>query len=258
MFHSFNEETDAPKRSYKPRRKKRLKGLPNKVVVLKNIDKDVGNWVENWDTPKKRSPGCIIHPFRLLALGNVSRGKTNSLKNIFLKHQSSAKKFQHLYVITCSLDSQEWLDCEPDAILDRIPPLDLFDGAEKTMVVLDDYEFKSSDKEQSKRLATLCRFVSSHRNVSVMISYQSFFDCPPIARKCANCFLLYKPNSRQEIETIANRVGLDKGLLRSLFKHECNGNFDSVFVDLTVNTPYPLRKNIYEPLELVGSDSDSG
>jgi hypothetical protein len=67
MFHSFNEETDAPKRSYKPRRKKRLKGLPNKVVVLKNIDKDVGNWVENWDTPKKRSPGCIIHPFRLLS-----------------------------------------------------------------------------------------------------------------------------------------------------------------------------------------------
>jgi hypothetical protein len=61
MFHSFNEDNEAPKRTYKPRRKKRLKGLPNKVVVLKSIDKDVGNWVESWDKPKKRSAGCIIH-----------------------------------------------------------------------------------------------------------------------------------------------------------------------------------------------------
>jgi hypothetical protein len=228
-----------------------VKGLPNKIVVLKNIDKDVGGWVESWDYPKHRSPGCIPHPFRCLALGNVSRGKTNSLKNIFLKHQSSAKKFKHLFVITCSLESQEWADCEPDAILDEIPDLDIFDGAEKTCVILDDYEFAASNKEQSKRLATLCRFISSHRNVSIMISYQSFFDTPPIARKCANTFLLYKPNSRQEVETIANRVGLDKGLLRSLFKNECKGNFDSVFVDLTVNTPYPLRKNIYQPLDIV-------
>ena len=173
MFHpdpTEEEQKAHETRHYKPRRKKRLKGLPNKVVVLKNIDKDVGNWVESWDYPKTRSPGCIIHPFRILALGNVSRGKTNSLKNIFLKHQSSAKKFKHLYVITCSLDSQEWADCEPDMILDEIPPLDMFDGAEKTMVVLDDYEFAASNKEQSKRLATLCRFISSHRNVSVMVT----------------------------------------------------------------------------------------
>ena len=78
----------------KKKKKKRIPKLPNKVVVIKNAEKDKGNWMESWSKPAHRSPGHIIHPFRLLALGGVGRGKTNSCKNIFLRHQSSAKKFK--------------------------------------------------------------------------------------------------------------------------------------------------------------------
>ena len=62
--------------------------------------------------------------------------------------------------------------------------------------------------------------------------------------------MIYKPNSRQETTTIENHCGLEKGTLTNLFKNECKGVYDHVFIDLTIGTPYPLRKNIYEALEL--------
>lgn len=240
----------------KKKKKKRIPKLPNKVVVIKNIEKDKGNWMESWSKPKHRSPGHIIHPFRLLALGGVGRGKTNSCKNIFLRHQSSAKKFKQLYIITCSEDSREWDDCEPNAVLTDIPDLEMFDGAEKTCVILDDFETMKMSKEQLRKLSTLMRFISSHRNVSCILSYQSFFDTPGICRKVANCFMIYKPNSRQETQCIANRVGIDGDKMKYLFKHEITGTYDHLFVDKTIATPYPLRKNIYEIIEEVDSSDE--
>jgi len=159
-------------------------------------------------------------------------------------------------VITCDLDSREWLDCDPNAVLTDIPDLAMFDGVEKTCVILDDFETMKMSKEQLRKLSTLMRFISSHRNVSCILSYQSFFDTPPICRKVANCFMLYKPNSRQELQCVANRVGVDAKRMKSLFKHDLTGTYDHLFVDKTIGTPYPMRKNIYEIIEEVDSDED--
>jgi hypothetical protein len=66
--------------------------------------------------------------------------------------------------------------------------------------------------------------------------------------------MIYKTGGRQEQDTIANRVGIDQKKMRSLFKTHITGQYDHLFVDKTVGTPYPLRKNIYEVLD---ADSDS-
>ena len=244
---------DNEEKKERKKKKPKIPGLPDKIVVIKNAEKDKGNWVEKWDTG--RSPGLLPHPFRLLALGGVGRGKTNCMKNIFLKHQASTKKFQKLIIITCSEESTEWDDCEYDELMTEIPDLDMFDGEEKTCVILDDFETIKISKEQLRKLSTLMRFISSHRNVSVMLGYQSYFDCPSICRKVANCFMIYKQTSRQEMDTIANRVNLTSENMRYLFKHVITGTYDHLFVDKTIATPYPLRRNIDEAIEM-DSDSD--
>ena len=249
----YNEHEEPKKKRKK--KKEKIRPLPNKVVVIKNAEKDSG-WMENWDYPKKRSPGHLIHPFKLLALGGTGRGKTNCIKNIFLRHQSSQRKFKKLYIITCSEESREWDDCDPTDVFVDIPDLELFDGNDKTCVILDDFETLKLTPDQYRKLATLMRFVCTHRNVSCMLSYQSFFDCIPICRKVANCLMIYKTTGRQELDSIANRVGMDTKKLRYLFKHHITGNYDHLFVDKTVGTPYPLRKNIYEVIKEVDSDSD--
>ena len=236
------------------RRKKRIPKLPNEIVVIKNKDKDSG-WQETWDYPAKRSPGCIPHSFRLLCLGGTNRGKTNAMKQLFLQHQSSARKFQKLYIITCDARSVEWLDCDPDEVFDEMPDPDMFDTGEKTMVIIDDFEFSKCSAINMRRLTTLFRYISSHKSVSLMCSYQSFFDCPSICRKIANLFILYKPTSKVELTSIANRVGLDEDDLKAMFKQFCTEHYDFIMIDRTKNTPYPIRKNIYEAIQY-NSDSE--
>lgn len=229
--------------------------MPKKLIVIKNVDKDKGNWVEQWKD--KNKIGRFPHPFRLLALGGVGRGKTNTLKNVFLEHQRGKnRKFKRLYVLTCDIDSKEWVDCEPDGIFDYLPDIDLFNPKEKTMLIIDDFEWEKQKKEELKKLSTIMRYISSHKNVSVMLSYQSFFDCPSIARKCANVFVIYKPNSKQELTTIANRVGLNGDYLKHLFRTTARGRYDSITIDHTIDSPARIRKNIFEVLKSQ-SDSDS-
>ena len=241
----------------KPRKQKRkpIPKLPEKVVVIRNADKDTG-WMENWDYPKNRSPGHIPHSFRLLALGGVGRGKSNMMKQLFLKHQSSGRKFKKLYIVTCDLSSHEWDDCEPTQIFDRMPDIELFDSGDKTMILIDDYEFQSCGKQEMQRLTTLFRMISSHKNVSVMASYQSFFHTPSICRKTANVFMIYKPTSKNELQTISNRVGVTYEDLKYLFKHHANDYYDHIMIDMTKKSPYFIRKNIYTVLQLQESDSD--
>jgi hypothetical protein len=243
------------KRSQKIKKpKKAPKALPNELIVIKNQMKDKGDWVEKWT--KDRSIGLLIHPMRLLALGGVGRGKTNTMKNIFLKHQTTKKPFKKLYIITCSSDNKEWNDCEPSDIFTSIPPMELFteNTKDKTMVIIDDFEMKKMNSETERLLTTLFRYVSSHCNVSLMCGYQSFFDASSLCRKCSNVFLVYKPNSRRECTDIENRVGLEKNVLKDLFRTVATEPYDSIMIDLTVGTPAKLRKNIYQKITY---DSDS-
>ena len=155
------------------------------------------------------------------------------------------------------MDSREWLDLEPTGIMDELPDLSLFDPSEKTCLIIDDFEFEKANKVTARKLSTLFRFVSSHRNLSIMCGYQSWFDCPNIARKCANCYLIYKPNGHLELSNIANRCGMNPDDMHYIFKHICNGIYDSLMVDKTIGTSAPLRKNVFQKIEMdENSDED--
>lgn len=227
--------------------------LPNKIVYIENADKDTG-WMETWD--EGRNIACIPHAFRALFLAGVSRGKSMQMKNLFLQHQISKKPFKKLYILCPdALDSKEWCDCDPTDIFDYVPDLSLFNGDDKTCIIIDDFEFKRMKKDDEQKLTTLFRFISSHKNCSLMASYQSFIDCPILLRKVANVFVIYKPTSKNEMQIIANRVGVEYEILKKCFKIHANGYHDSIMVDMTKNTPAKLRKNIFEVIEY-HSDSD--
>ena len=131
----------------------------------------------------------------------------------------------------------------------------LGDEKEKTCVVIDDYEFSKCGPEQLRNLTKLFRAISSHKSCSLMASYQSFFHTPQICRKTANVWILYKPKSKQELQCIANRVGMSYDTLNGLFKDHCTKHHDMIMLDDTKDSPYPVRRNIYDIID-VDSDSD--
>jgi len=219
------------------------------LPVLENSDK-LRIKKEKWGDPG-RTLACIPHPSRVLALGGVGRGKTNTLKLMFLEHQKTSNPFKELIVVSPST-SNEWDDAQPTMVIGDLPPPEIFNADKKTLLVIDDWEAEGINRIQKKLLSTLFRYVSSHCNVSIYLSFQTFMDCPTIARKCATTFVLWDCPSRLERSMICNRVGLPKGTLDYMFKEIANEPYDSITIDRTVGTPAFLRKNLYEKIDEEG------
>ena len=141
---------------------------------------------------------------------------------------------------------------------DEIPPLDFWDcdgKHKKRALIIDDLELTSAHKQRKKDLAIAFRYASTHKGLTIYFAHQSFFDVPTLVKKMSNVFILWKPTARNELTMIENRVGLQKGELKRLFRNECKNHRDSVCIDMNEGSPAFLRKNIWEKLE---REEDSG
>ena len=233
--------------------------LPQSVIAFECSDKKIR---ETWTPKRSRDLGNVPSPFRALLIGPPGGGKTAVSKNLLI-HQR--RRFDELYVIhedyrEDGTGSTEYDDTDPTAMLGDVPPLEYWneitagddpDGHPvKRLVILDDLELTSANRERLKNLALLFRYVSTHKGMSIILCHQSFFDIPTVVKKCANVFVLWRPRATSEYALLDNRCGLPKGTLRMLFDSLAPGERDSIMIDHSANSPAPLRLNVWQPIEL--------
>jgi len=216
---------------------KKLPRLPNKIIALPNADK---NFHEKWY--KGRNMLNIPHPFRCVALGPPNCGKGTIIKNIILR---AKPEFEEIFVIHCDPDyTKEWDDIGGEMMSD-IPPPDEWEGLVKTLVILDDLEFKGMDKTQRRNLDRLFGFVSTHKNISIILAAQDTFNVPPIVRRCSNLWVLWKMSDMDSLANTARKSGMKASSFNTIFNELMMTSHDSLWIDTTENTPHPLRKNGY-------------
>jgi hypothetical protein len=217
------------------------------IHVMKNSDK---TWHESWSKPRGRSMAAFPHPFTLCLLGVKNRGKTNTIVNVFLQHQTTTDPFKQLIVIGPSNGASEYSEMEPTFILTDIPPLESFaDKKIKKLLVFDDFDLSKLNATQKRNLSQLVR-CNTHIGLSICISYQSFFDVPTIIRNTTTQFILWKSHNKTEASGIAKKVGLNKAQLHYLLEHYLTGHYDNLCIDLSKDTPAFLRKNLLEKLDV--------
>ena len=85
--------------------------------------------------------------------------------------------------------------------------------------------------------------------------YQSFFDVPTIIKKCANIFIVYRPNDLDELTTIGRRVGLKKEVIIEVFNTIMTDKRDTLLVDMTEDSPCKYRKNLFTPLTIQNNET---
>lgn len=221
--------------------------LPDQLLGIPNPDKAKHEkWYEG------RNMLNFPCPSRICLAGGVGAGKTNTVKNIIMRAKPAYTK---LIVIHCSMDTtHEYDDMGDDTVLtmlSSIPdPTELIEmiGKHKCMVILEDLEYKSMKSIQRKNLDRLFGYVSTHggqgRGVSVCINQQDIFNIPPVVRKLSSVYILWRMVDTDALKNFARKCGIEPAIFISEMK-KLQGR-DSLWIDMTPNTPYKLRKNGFD------------
>ena len=219
--------------------KKKTFRLPNEIIPLPNPDKA---FHERWYPG--RNMLNIPHPFRCVALGPPNVGKTTIVKNLLLR---ANPPFEEVIVIHCDSGyTKEYDDVgENLEILNEIPAPEDWEGEVKTLVVLDDLEFKGMNKDQKRNLDRLFGYVSTHKNISCILCSQDPFNVPPIVRRCSNLWVLWRCPDLDAMATCARKTGMKAAGFNSIFNQLMLDSKDSLWLDTTDHTPYKMRKNGY-------------
>ena len=220
--------------------------LPNEILALPNADKA---FHEKWK--EGRNMLNIPHPFRCVCLGPPNCGKSNVVKNLLIR---AKPPFEEVFVIHCDPDYTKEYDDIGAVLLKDIPSPEEWEGKMKTLVILDDLEFKGMSKDQRRNLDRLFGFVSTHKNISCILCSQDPFNVPPIVRRCSNLWVLWKLCDLDALATCARKTGFKN--FNTIFNQLKIDGHNSLWIDTTDKTPYPLRKNGYTIINKVeGNDS---
>lgn len=231
-------------------------GLPASLMdISQSADK---KWHERWK--KGQDILAFPHPFRVCLTGPPNSGKSTAILNIIARAGVTNPGYEAIHVIYPGGGSgtQEFDSLQPKELVkfySSIPDISVFPtikaGAKKSCIIIDDLELKEIDKEQRSSLDRIVGHISTHRRCDVFICSQQWVNIPPIARRCCNVFVLWKPADRRTIPQISMGVGED---MEELFKF-CTEPRDSIWIDLTPKTKHHIRLNGYTLIKTVGDET---
>jgi len=241
------------------KKNKSSKKPPQKIIVFQSGDKLDH---EKWEDNPGRSIANFIRPYRCCNLAGVNCGKTSLTKNMIIH---ADPPFDRIVLIHLDPDTLEYddIDFDDGDKLGEIPDVDFFDPPaddedeneddpeEKdpyyTLCIIEDLNF-SQNKHDKEQISKLFRYISTHRNVSVILNFQNYTDIPPIVRRLCNIHNVYEMTDLVQCEIVARRLGMKKGILPDMIDQLLDTRYDFLTFDNTTGTPYPRRKNLFQPI----------
>jgi len=216
------------------------------MLIFKNPDKA---FHEKWYP--SRGILNFPHPWRAILSGPPHVGKTNTIINMVLHADPRFEKIivhhtDPTYTREYDVLHKSGFDVE---LRDQVPKKSEFDGKTKTLIIFDDVNYKSLDKKELHRLDRLFGNWSTHKNISCVAVAQDFFQMPNNIRRTANILVIYRPTDMDAFAAQARKSGIEYVTLKYLFDNIATGKKDSIWLDMTEDTPYHYRLNGFDIIE---------
>lgn len=219
--------------------KKKTFRLPNKIIPIDSFDKKY--WREKWYEGRNRLN--LPHSFRLICIGPPDSGKSCLIKNIIIRAKPTFEKILLYHFGT----GAEYDDVDAEHI-DELNPLDYEDNDEKTLLIIEDCNFKNCDKTTKYNLNRLFGYTSSHCNLSIALTSQNPYDISPEIRRMANIIALWRNHDMNSLNTLASRCGLNKQKMEHIMLNLLQNPHDFLMIDLQMNSPAKYRINGFNEL----------
>jgi len=143
---------------------------------------------------------------------------------------------------------QEYDDCGEIEYISELPdPKKINPNKCKMLLIIEDMNLSTLNRTEKEKINRLFGYSSSHRGVSLCITSQNPLDIPVSARRMCNIFTIYKIPDLCGLMLMASRTGYKKDDFVQFFKM-CTDCHDNVTIDLTQNTPAPLRFNMFQQI----------
>jgi len=215
--------------------------LPNRILPIVNTDKQ--GFKEKWSS--NRNLLNLPHPFRCILTGPPGAGKSTVIKNILIR---ADPPFDEILVVHIDPNgSTEWNDVN-GIILDELPNPTEFDRETKTALILEDLNLKQMPTEDRAKLNRLMGYSSSHLGVSIFITTQNAYDLDASIRRMGNLFVIFKSPDINALSILSDRVGLTRKKMNHIITELLKNPHDSLWLDLTNNTPAPIRINGFDKI----------
>lgn len=156
--------------------RKRKRSLPGHIIPIHNGDED---FHEQWYPARNLLD--FPHPFRMILASKPNCGKTTIILNLILRVTKGKTPFKRILIVHADPENtREYssLDCE---MLSEIPSAEELPGDCKCLVILEDIPLMDLSLSQKSRLERLYRYVSTHKNISVILTTQDIFR---VIRRC--------------------------------------------------------------------------
>lgn len=239
--------------------------MPRALKIIPNPEKKLA---EKWTVDRDLID--FPRPFRWAILGAVSCGKTSLILNYLV----SAKKYDNIFVfhpqtynpnistedegandnIIVTADIPEYMGVEFFGLA-YLPSMKYFDNIKnkRNLLIIDDIDLcamlKRRREIREERLNKLFSYVSSHKNLSIIVSSQdASSQLPGFILKMTNVVTVYKVRDEYIIATLARKMSVSYKRLKALMTL-CKNKHDSITFDNTDNSRHPLRLNIYQDIQ---------
>lgn len=230
---------------------KKLK-LPKEIMIVDNPDK---SHHEKWT--EGRDELDIPTPFQCIISGKTNFGKTTIIHNLIMRQ---TPEFKRILIVHCGGESSEEYSVLGKKMsdlndfengnwyfLDKIPdPSEFRKNACKTLLIFEDLNFEGMHKKDKEKIDRLFGYASTHSpmGLSIVLTAQNFYSIPPTIRRMAKLIILGKTLDKRSSDSIANKVGIALPTFRNLM-NLLEDSHDSLWLDETSMSPYPLRMNGY-------------
>lgn len=216
-----------------------------KIIPLKNKDKqDHEKWYPGRDLLNIPSPFCCI------IIGPRNSGKTNLIKNIIV-HASPL--FNSGYLVHYdALGTEEYEETGIDILEPGyIPSNDEIPKEGKKIIIFEDIPYDSLTKEDKIKLCGLLKYSISHKNTTIIWTGHDFITSVPTnIRRLFNVFVIYKIPDMSILKNIGLKCGLNNDDFVNLFNEFVKDRHDCICIDLTKDSPAPIRFNMFHKIEI--------